>query len=399
MASRSPVSYARLAVRGVLLVVFVGLFVFFGWLPGIVEKRMNPVKSLPPYESSVSGRLVHEQLFVADLHADSLLWSRDLSRRGVRGSVDVPRLLEGNVALQVFGIVSKTPKGQNFQANDDSTDALRLLAFAQRWPISTWLGVAPRVHHQAEKLRRVEHDSKGRFRILTAREDLDELIAARKAGERVVGGLLSVEGAHALEGELANVDAFFDAGVRMMSVAHFFDTETGGSAHGVRKGGLTTLGRQMIARMEERGMVLDLSHSSEQTFFDAASAATRPFVVSHTGVRGTCDNGRNLSDEQLRAVQAKDGVVGIAFFEQAVCGLSVAHVVRALLHVIDVVGVHHVALGSDFDGAVAVPFDATGMALLTDALLDAGLSEEEVALVMGGNVVRLLQDTLPRRAQ
>ena len=198
-----------------------------------------------------------------------------------------------------------------------------------------------------------------------------------------------------LEGRLENVDVMWDAGFRMMAPTHFFDNEVGGSAHGVTKGGLTALGRQVIARMESRGMLVDLAHASPKTIADVLALATRPVVVSHTGVRGTCDNARNLSDAELRGVAATGGVVGIGYWDTAVCGQDVAAIVRAIRHAVAVAGVDHVGLGSDFDGAVTVPFDASGLPLLTQALLAAGLSEDEVGKVMGGNVRRVLLAALP----
>ncbi len=121
----------------------------------------------------------------------------------------------------------------------------------------------------------------------------------------------------------------------------------------------------------------------------------RPVVVSHTGVRGTCDNARNLSDEQLRAVAGTGGLIGIGFWPTACGGDDAASIATSIRYAIGVAGVEHVALGSDFDGAVQVPFDASGMVLLTDALLEAGLDDDEIAKVMGGNAFRVLADTLP----
>jgi microsomal dipeptidase-like Zn-dependent dipeptidase len=192
------------------------------------------------------------------------------------------------------------------------------------------------------------------------------------------------------------VDALFDAGFRMMAPTHFYDNEWGGSAHGVGKGGLTEKGREMVRRMEARGMLVDLAHASAATIDDVVAVATRPLVVSHTGVRGTCDNNRNLSDEQLRKIAAKGGVIGIGYWDAATCGGDARAVARAIRHAANVVGVGHVALGSDFDGAVTEPFDTTGVVLVTDALLAEGFTDEEVGAIMGGNVFRLLAETLPR---
>jgi microsomal dipeptidase-like Zn-dependent dipeptidase len=187
----------------------------------------------------------------------------------------------------------------------------------------------------------------------------------------------------------------FAAGYRMMAPTHFFDNEMAGSAHGVDKGGLTEAGRKMIARMEELGMIVDIAHGSQKQIDEVLAMATRPVVVSHGGVKGTCDNNRNLSDGQLRAIAANGGLVGIGYWDTAVCGTDPAAIARAQKYVIDLIGAEHVGLGSDYDGAVDVPFDTTGLPLLTGALLAEGVNEQDIARVMGGNQIRLLAELLP----
>jgi microsomal dipeptidase-like Zn-dependent dipeptidase len=321
--------------------------------------------------------------------------------------VDVPRLVEGNVALQFFTAVTKVPFGSNYESNDGDTDEVTALVLAGRWPFRTWRSLKERALFQSEKLHNAAARSGGRLVIIRTAGDLARFLEQRASRQSVSGtvqgeaaptvaAVLGVEGAHALEGEVENVDALFAAGFRMMAPTHFFDNEWGGSAHGARKGGLTEKGREMVRRMEARGMLVDLAHASGETFSDVLKVATRPVVVSHTGVRGTCDNARNLSDEQLRGVAATGGVVGIGYWDAATCGADARSVARAVRHAANVVGARHVALGSDFDGAVTVPFDTTGLVEITDALLAEGFGEEEVALMMGGNVLRVLAETLPR---
>jgi len=215
------------------------------------------------------------------------------------------------------------------------------------------------------------------------------------ADPSLTAGLLAIEGAHALDGDPANVDVVADAGFRIMSPSHFFDNAFGGSAHGLEKGCLTDAGREMVRRMEERRMLVDVAHASVATIDDVLALATRPVIASHTGVRGVCDNARNLSDAHLRGIAETGGVLGIGFWPTACGGDDPASIARSIVYAVDVAGVEHVGLGSDFDGAVPVPFDATGLVQLTDALLEAGLGEEAVAMVMGGNVRRLLSETLP----
>lgn len=123
--------------------------------------------------------------------------------------------------------------------------------------------------------------------------------------------------------------------------------------------------------------------------------STRPLVASHTGVRGTCDHIRNLDDEAVDAIAHSGGVIGIGYWETAICGRDIASIVRAIRYVADRVGHRHVALGSDFDGAVTVPFDTTGVPQLHAALLADGFSREQAADIMGRNALRVLHETLP----
>lgn len=373
----------------------IGLAVFFFALPQMVEDRLNPVEYLPPYAASAEAVALHKTLVIADLHADPLLWGRDLVERGTHGHIDIPRLAEGNVALEVFGVVTQSPRGLNIERNDDSTDDIFLLAIAQRWPLKTWFSLKERALYQADRLSGMAFRSDGKFVLIRSKRDLRIFLERRKQEPGIVAGLLATEGAHPLEGDPDNVDQLFDAGYRMISFTHFFDNAMAGSAHGVEKGGLTEAGRDLLRRMEAKGITVDLSHGSAPQIADALAAATRPVVVSHTGVRGTCDNNRNLSDDQLRAIAANGGMVGIGFWDTATCGDDAVAIAKAIVHAVGVMGVDHVGLGSDFDGSVKTPFDATGMVQITDALIAAGLSNEDIAKVMGGNQIRLLMQNLP----
>ncbi|PYS82405.1 MAG: peptidase M19 [Acidobacteria bacterium] len=385
----------KLLVALALLVVLVALAFFFV-APAAVERRVNGTWRSPPYQASERARELHRTLLVADLHADSLLWDRDLLERAARGHVDIPRLVEGGVALQVFTVVTKVPFGSNYESNDDSTDKVTPLAVAERWPLATWRSLKERALYQAWKLDDAAARSGGRFVRIRTQGDLAAFLERRKSDPHLVAGLLGIEGAHALDGDVGNVDVLFDAGFRTMAPTHFFDNEWGGSAHGINKTGLTEKGREMIRRMEARGMLVDVAHASERTIKDVLSVATRPVIDTHTGVRGTCDNGRNLNDDELRGVAATGGLVGIGYWDTATCGTDARAVARSIRYTANLVGVEHVALGSDFDGAVNEPFDTTGVVQVTDALLAEGFGEDEIRMIMGGNVFRLLFETLPR---
>ena len=385
----------RIIVAALAVVVAGGLGVFFFLAPAWVEDALNGVENPPPYPVSDEARALHRTLVVADLHADPLLWGRDLVERGTRGHVDIPRLADGNVALEVFSVVTQSPRGLNIERNDASTDDILPLGIAQRWPVKTYMSLKERALYQAARLSDMAFRSNGKFVLIGTKSDLKIFLERRKNEPGIVAGLLSLEGSHALEGDPANVDVLFDAGYRMMSFTHFFDNEMAGSAHGVAKGGLTEKGRDLLRRMEEKHIIVDVSHGSAKQIEDVLALATRPVVVSHAGVRGTCNNNRNLSDDQLRAIAKNGGLVGIGFWETAVCGTDAKAIAAAQLYAAGLIGVDHVALGSDFDGSVKVPFDATGIVQVTDALLGAGLPPDDIAKVMGGNEIRLLLENLP----
>lgn len=365
------------------------------WAIGRTEARLCTTAALPPYAASDRARALHAELWVADLHADSLLWGRDLLRRGTRGHVDVPRLIEGNVALQVLAASTKSPRHLNLDRNDDRSDDVILLAIALGWPPATWRRLLPRALYMASRADRFAARSNGRLRIIRSAADLAAYDTDRAARPDISAGLLAIEGAHALDDDPANVDVVADAGFRMMGPAHFFDNPFAGSAHGVEKGGLTELGREMVRRMEARSMLVDVAHASSATVDDVLAMAERPVIASHTGLRGVVDSIRNLSDEQARGIAASGGILGIGFWPTVCGGATPDDIARAITHAIRVAGVEHVALGSDFDGAVQVPFDATGLVVLTDALIEAGLGDDAIRKVMGGNVRRLLAETLP----
>jgi len=383
----------------VILVIGCLVVVLFTRGPRLVDERENKVLVRPPYRRLVSQRTkdLHDTLTIADLHADSLLWGRDLLRRAWYGHVDIPRLANGNVALQVFSLPTKTPHGLNIESNDDKSDDIFWLALVERWPPRTWRSLTARAVYQAQRLHSFAIASRGSFALIESSAELNWYLQRRRTNRRLTAGLLSIEGAHALDGKLENLDVLYAAGYRMMSPSHFFDTDIGGSAAGVGKIGLTEKGREWVRQMEARHMIIDLAHASPQTIDDVLAIATRPVVVSHTGVRGTCNNNRNLTDEQIQAVAAKGGLIGIGYWDTATCGTDARAIVRAMRYVSDRVGVEHVALGSDFDGAVTEPFDTTGVIEITAAMLDAGYSDEEIRKIMGENAMKFLLENLPER--
>jgi membrane dipeptidase len=365
-------------------------------LPSLLDRKMNSVESPAPYPASEPAKELHQQLFIADLHDDMLLWERDPLKRYNFGHSDIPRMLEGHVALQVFSTVTKTPRGINYERNGADSDNITLLAMAQRWPRKTWNSLLQRALYQAQKLNEASANSAGRLVQIKTRGDLTNFISAWQQDPQRVAAILATEGLHPIEGKLENIDDLYAAGFRITGLTHFFDNEIGGSAHGLEKGGLTPLGREAIKRLEAKSMLIDLAHASRPLIDDVLGMATRPVLVSHTGVEGTCKGPRNLSDKHLQGIAATGGVIGIGYWDAAVCATSVEAIIKAMRYTADKVGVAHVALGSDFNGTIHAPFDVTGLPQLTEGLLEAGFSPDEIAAIMGGNVQRLLLKSLPQ---
>lgn len=323
------------------------------------------------------ARALHAKYPAIDFHADSLMWSRwtgyDLHARhdpplpfaALCGHVDVPRMHEGGVGAQFFGLVSL--------------------------PIGQRSGLAQVIHEQIDELDRMIAARPDRLELARTAADVERATAAKK-----VAGLLGIEGAHALEGDLANLDAFARRGVRYLGLAHFSRNDVCSPAYGRGADasmGLTPFGREVVARCEELGVLVDLAHVNKKGFLEACAMATRPPIVSHTGVAGAFAHWRNVDDEQLRAVADRGGVVGVIFCPKYLGGDGLAPVVKHLQHIVDVVGEDAPALGSDWDGFI-VPTkdlcDAARLPLLTDALLEAGFSERAVGKILHANAMRVL---------
>lgn len=380
---------------GILVLAFLGLFFL---APGAADRAMNRVSAPAPFEASERATALYRTLRVVDLHADPLLWDRDPLERIAHGQVDVPRLIEGGVALQVFGLVTQSPRSQNYDRTPaEDLDSITLLSVLQRWPIRSWWSRRARAEHMTAKLFDAAERSEGELHGIRTAAELRAFLADRERNTAQVAGLAGLEGMHALDGELSGVDALFEAGVRMMAPTHFFDNAVAGSSAGVAKHGLTNLGQEAIRRADELGIVVDLAHASPETIRDVLAQATRPVVVSHTGVKGTCKSLRNLSDEEVRGIARTGGVVGIGYWAGAVCGTEPTRIAQAMRHVRDLVGARHVALGSDFDGSVTTAFDTTGLARIVEALLAEGFTESEIRGVMGENALRVLLEVLPER--
>lgn len=374
-----------------IALIFVIIVAYFLFAPRIFDSNTNKLDGQPLPGIRADAQKLHDSLTIVDLHSDTLLWKRSLIEDSGYGHMDLGRLQQGNVALQIFSSVTKTPSGQNYDSNGSDSDNITLLAISQLQPIKTWNSLLNRSLYHAEKLADAIGETEGALTNITTGRSIDQMLNARSNGGNRIGAMLSIEGLQNLEGKRENLDKLYDAGFRMAGLAHFFDNEVAGSMHGTKKYGLTDFGREIVPAMEDKGMIVDIAHASRASVKDVLAIARRPVVSSHGGVQAKCPVNRNLNDDEIRAIAQNGGLIGIGYWEGAICDTSPASIAAAMKHIRDLVGIDHVGLGSDYDGAVVTRFDTSGLVHVTQALIDAQFTEDEIRAVMGGNAIRFLK--------
>lgn len=377
------------------LVLILGIIYLFGFHAIYVDWKKNSFELKGPHQVSQEAKTLHKNLFIADLHADQLLWNRDLNSSTSYGHMDLERLQKGNMGIQVFSSVTKVPYSKNYQSNDDGSNIIDLLVKVQRWPFKTWDSLLERSLYMSEKLHLFSKKSKGKIHVLKSKKEIDKFLILKKKDPEILGGILSIEGAHALEGKIENLIKVYKAGFRMIGLTHFFDNKVGGSAHGKNQIGLTPFGKDIIVIMNAFGIIVDLAHASPKLIDDVFKLSKKPVVISHGGVKGTCPGSRNISDEHLLKLKQNGGVIGIGFWKDAVCGIQVKDIVKAIKYVGEKIGYDHVGLGADYDGTVHTLFDVSGLPLITEELIKQKISEENIGKIMGGNVLRILMEGIP----
>ncbi|MDC0049262.1 membrane dipeptidase [Verrucomicrobia bacterium] len=382
-----------------------GLFLLFSafgyWFFDRYTNRVVKESERKPREETSD---FHDELFVADLHADVCLWRRDHINRNKRGHVDLPRLIEGNVSLQFVTVPTKlvlTRRLPRFFL----TDLFFWSAMMSLQRIRTWFFVSARAELQLERVSSWIENSQGSLKLIRNSNDLQSLSEDQSAGRQGIGIMLGLEGAHVLRGRF-NVSWLVEQGFRVVGITHFNDNRFGDSAHGWRRSGLTSVGHDLVKDLDNNGIIIDLAHCSEQLISDVIDMydegdLTRPPIVSHTGIKGVHNHRRNISDEQAIAVARAGGLIGVTFFRPALPHNSVKAVGEVVLYLIGILneagleGVRHVAFGSDFDGAVKTVIDSSGWPKITEMLLESGISNKEIQLLMGENVRCFFAKHLP----
>jgi membrane dipeptidase len=319
---------------------------------------------------------LHRTTYVADAHADSLLWNRDLRVRQRDGHVDFVRLRDAGVRLQAFTIVTR-----GFPV----VGGFRAFAAWKGWPKEARASPWSRAQFQISRLHAFCGDPTARARVVATRVQLD---AAERDG--ALACVLGVEGGHALEGRVDRVAELARQGVRFLGLTHLSANALGGAATpGMRGRGLSALGGRVLEAMGASGLAVDVAHASPKLLQALLLQKEAPVFCSHTGVRGATPSWRNLSDEALRAIADRGGVVGILFGTVYLGGRELADVARHLEHAVSVAGEDTVCLGSDFDGFVRLPKgmrDVSDLPRLTEVLLARGHPRGRLEKLLGHNL-------------
>lgn len=416
-----------LGVVAALLACALGFFAVLlvsGALATMIDKSLNKTAS----GHEVAPPPLHDELFIVDLHADTMMWNRPFLERSAFGHVDLPRLAEGNVALQVFATVTKTVSGKDAPAgavltegaeavclSPDEVNQTGWLQVAQLRPLRTWFDLRERAIYQAERLKTfieranasaaADRAGTSPMILIESADDLARLVEARRedaaAGRpRTIGALIALEGAHWLGAQptAEGVAQLAAAGFRMLAPTHRFNNALGASSEGCdQRAGLTEAGRAFVEDVDGSNIILDLAHASGSAKHEAAALVKHPVVISHTGLRSHClalkargENpcviARTMDDEGVRDVARTGGIVGIGMWpevgastvEEGAEAFAAAHAILAAPEFVaerrevdpDYDPFDHLAFGSDFDGAVTTPIDIGGLPALTRALLD-----------------------------
>ena len=328
------------------------------------------------------ARALHRDNWVIDGHADTFYEVQDKGHDFFSdvpyGHTDYPRFLKGGVNLQIASVY--TPK--EFMGPYATEFALKLL----------WTGLTT-IQRSAGRLVRVADQA-----------SLKEVAP----GNGKLGFMFSLEGGSPLNGSVELLEMFYRLGIRAIGLVHNHRNELADGAYPIPgpQRGMTEHGKRVVKRMEELGMVVDVAHLADPSFYDLMAIATKPIWASHALCRALQPIPRNLSDEMIRAIASTGGVVGVDFIVEHMKPVDPAippsgdvdDVCDHVDHIANLVGIDHVGIGSDFDGyftPVGRLADVSELPNLTAALLDRGYSDDDLVKFLGGNFLRVLNAVLP----
>ena len=320
-----------------------------------------------------TSRNLHARMVTVDSHCDTpMLFASgyELTERSTTALVDLHKMDEGGMDVVTMAAYLK----------QESRDAFSLQQATEKtWDLLTGMR------------ERVERCGGSVVRCSTPQE----AVANSKAGRKVI--MPAIENGYAIGADLSNVEKFRNAGVVYMTLCHNGDNDICDSARGEGEhGGLSPFGREVVREMNRVGMMIDLSHASEKSFYDVLETSSQPVVCSHSSCRALCDHPRNLTDEQLRTIAAKGGVVQLTMYKGFLVKDGEATLddfLRHLEHAIEVAGIDHVGIGTDFDGdgTIIGCRDASQAINLTRELLRRGYSTAAIAKIWGENWLRVME--------
>ncbi len=323
-------------------------------------------------ESYRVAKAVHREILTLDSHCDTPLCfakGANLAVRNDEALVDLHRMTEGGLDAAVMA--AYLPQGG--RTDEELAEATR------------------QADNILATIKKMVKNSYGAQLAFTPKN----IFSIKSSGKKAI--LLGIENGYTLGRDLSNIERYRREGVAYITLCHNGDNDICDSASKSNRehGGLSSFGKEVVAEMNRTGVMIDLSHASEETFYDTLALSTQPVICSHSSARALCNHPRNLTDDQLRAIAAAEGVAQATFYHgflREEGEATIDDVVAHIMHMIDVAGIDHVGIGSDFDGDGGVRglASAADYLLLTQRLMAEGLNAKTLRKIMGGNFIRVM---------
>ncbi|TGB04456.1 dipeptidase [Halobacillus salinus] len=313
--------------------------------------------------------------------------------------IDLPRAKEASLGAGFFAMFSQGLEGMP-DFSEHKTDKGYKFPLPDPLPLERSQAITNRL---LSKIIEVEKHSKGYFTRVKTTVELEECLT-----EERFGAIVHMEGAESVDRDLHSLDVYYEAGLRSLGLVwsrkndfatgvpyHFPSTPDIGE-------GLSEAGKALVRKCNELGIMIDVSHLNEKGFWDVVELSEAPIVATHSNVHRLCQSSRNLTDNQIDAIGRSNGVIGVSYVVNMLredgamdADIPLTTITKHIHYIIDRIGVDHVALGSDFDGATVPESirDVTGVPGLVDRLREEGLSEEDLKQVLYKNWIRVLEDT------